>query len=306
MENKAHALAAGIFAILFGVAVVLALFWFGGSKEKTTEYLVVTQQNVTGLNPQAQVRYRGIRVGKVKDIRLERSDVRNTLILIEVDETVPVTQGTIAKLGYQGVTGLAHVQLEENGKDATPLRPDAQGSPPRIAMAQSLFDELGETGSAALKQARTLFANANALLSEENRQHFSGALANLEASTAQLNRLLADQRIHRLGSAIGRIDEAADNANVFFRDARLLLPKVGALSDKLDGMIGDPTSDGAMAAVGKLNDLARDLSTSTRQLNRVLRGIEDSPQSLLFGRPVVAPGPGEPGFVAPNIALGKP
>lgn len=84
MENKAHALAAGIFTILFGVAMVLALFWFGGSKEKTTAYLVVTKENVTGLNPQAQVRYRGIRVGKVKDIRLERSDVSNTLILIEV------------------------------------------------------------------------------------------------------------------------------------------------------------------------------------------------------------------------------
>lgn len=217
-----------------------------------------------------------------------------------------MTKGTIAKLGYQGVTGLAHVQLEENGNDATPLRPGANGSPPRIAMEQSLFDELGETGSAALKQANTLFTNANTLLNEKNRQHLSNTLANLEASTAQLNRLLADERIHRLGSAIGRVDAAADSANVFFRDARLLLPKVGALSDKLDGMIGDPTSDGAIAAVGKINDLTRDLSASTRQLNRVLRVIEDSPQSLLFGRPAAAPGPGEPGFVAPNAALEKP
>lgn len=306
MENKSHALMAGAFTILFSVALVLAIFWFGASKEKTAQYLVVTKQNVTGLNPQAQVRYRGIRVGKVKDIRLDRSDVSNILVLIEVDEAVPVTRGTIAKLGYQGVTGLAHVQLEDTGKDATPLQRDAKGHPPRIVMAQSLFDELGETGSGALKQARALFTNANALLSEENRQNFSKALANLEASTAQLNRILADDRMQRLGSAIGRVDAAADSAQLLLRDTRVLLPKITVLTEKFDVMMGDPGSDGAIAAIGKVNDVARELSTTTRQLNRVLRVIEHSPESLVFGRPAPPPGPGEPGFVAPESAGSKP
>jgi ABC-type transporter Mla subunit MlaD len=35
--------------------------------------------------------------------------------------TVPVTRATTAKLGYQGVTGIAHILLEDSGNDPTPL-----------------------------------------------------------------------------------------------------------------------------------------------------------------------------------------
>ena len=65
MENKAHALVAGVFALLLLMATLAAVWWFGGNREAVSEYLVVTRQSVTGLNLQAQVRYRGIRVGWV-------------------------------------------------------------------------------------------------------------------------------------------------------------------------------------------------------------------------------------------------
>ena len=96
MENKAHALAAGIFTLIIGLAVLGAIYWFGGKREKTTEYLVETTQNVTGLSVQAQVRYRGIRVGKVVDIDLDDENAQKILIRIDIDQDVPMTKGTVA------------------------------------------------------------------------------------------------------------------------------------------------------------------------------------------------------------------
>ena len=84
MENKSHAFVAGLFALLLGVAVLLAIYWLGGNKDETHDYIVVTKQNIGGLNPQAQVRYRGIRVGKVSDIRLDPDDYSNILITIQL------------------------------------------------------------------------------------------------------------------------------------------------------------------------------------------------------------------------------
>ena len=120
MENRSHALIAGLFMLFFGISAVVALKWFGGEQEASNEYLVLTTKNVTGLNVQAKVRYRGVNVGKVEAIELDPNDVRNTLIRIRIKKTIPVTMGTTAKLGYQGVTGLAHVLLEDTGKDASP------------------------------------------------------------------------------------------------------------------------------------------------------------------------------------------
>lgn len=86
MENRSHALIAGLFTLLLGLAAVASVWWFGGKREVSNEFVVVTRQNVTGLSPQGQVRYRGISVGKVQSIDLDPKDVRNILIRIRVNK----------------------------------------------------------------------------------------------------------------------------------------------------------------------------------------------------------------------------
>ena len=304
MENKSHAFIAGVFVLLLGLAALLALYWLGGARDETHDYVVVTKQNIGGLNPQAQVRYRGIRVGKVSDIRLDPDDYSNILVTISVNEDVPLTKGTVAKLNYQGVTGLAHILLLETGKDKAPLVPD-DDKPPKITMIPSLFDELGESGAATLKQAQLLMASANAMLNEENRKHLSATLANLEAvsghmkpalenlngTLVQMRKLMDDQNVRKLSAAAGEVAP-------LLADTRVLVGKMQAATDKLDVAIGDASAGGTSALMPRLNELASDFSTTSRQLSRVLRILEDSPQGLVFGAPALPPGPGEAGFSA--------
>ncbi len=59
------------------------------------------------------MRYKGVAVGKVTDIAFDDVQKGHVLIRIAVDSKAPVsTTGTYAMLGYQGVTGIAHIQLE--------------------------------------------------------------------------------------------------------------------------------------------------------------------------------------------------
>ncbi len=302
MENKSHAFAAGLFALLLGLAAIIALYWLGGARDESHDYIVVTKQNIGGLNPQAQVRYRGIRVGKVSDIRLDPDDYSNILITISVNENVPLTTGTVAKLNYQGVTGLAHILLLETGKDSLPLEPNDE-SPPHIAMIPSLFDELGETGAATLKQAKVLMQSANSLLNDENRAHLTATLANLESASAnlkptlenlnatlvQVKKVLDDRNIKHFSQAAGEVGP-------LLADTRVLVSKMQAATDKLDVAIGDASAGGTSALMPRLNELAQDFSLTSRQLSRVLRILEDTPQGLVFGVPPQSPGPGEAGF----------
>ena len=302
MENKSHAFAAGLFVLLLGAALLSALYWLNGDREATRDYIVVTKQNIGGLNPQAQVRYRGIRVGKVSDIRLDPQDRSNILVTIAVRADVPLSRGTVAKLGYQGVTGLAHILLLETGDGDDPLLQEG-GAPPRIAMIPSLIDELGETGSATLVQAQQLMASANAMLTPDNARRLAATLANLEAASAglkpvlghldttlvQVNKLLDDRNV-------GRLSQAAADVGPLLGDARLLLTRMQATSERIDLAVGDAAGGGAAALVPRLNDMAADFSQTSRQLSRLLRILEESPQGLVFGAPAVPPGPGEAGF----------
>lgn len=179
MENRSHALLAGLFLLILGISAVGALWWFSGRSEETHSYVVETRGNVTGLNLQGQVRYRGIRVGKVESIRLDPKDAKITLITISVRKGVPITKGTTAKLGHQGLTGIAHVLLEDDGRDEAPLA-DGGDDAERIVMQDSLMQELADAGSDALRQARDLLSSMNEILRPENRQAITRMLANLE------------------------------------------------------------------------------------------------------------------------------
>ena len=66
MENRAHALVAGIFVIVLSIAVALIAMRFSGSNIQYNSYQVVTKESVSGLNPQSAVHFRGVNIGKVE------------------------------------------------------------------------------------------------------------------------------------------------------------------------------------------------------------------------------------------------
>src|SRR6187455_3334729 len=106
MENRAHALAAGLFVIVLTAAVAAVAMWFGGGAAARDKYLLISELPVNGLNPQAVVRYRGVTVGKVESIRLKPDNPHFILIRIAVDRDLQLTTNTYAQLGFQGLTGL--------------------------------------------------------------------------------------------------------------------------------------------------------------------------------------------------------
>ncbi len=296
MENRSHALIAGLFTLTLGFAALLVLYVFGEKREETREVMVVTQQNVSGLNPQAQVRYRGIRVGKVLDIRLDPADVRNILILLEVDRLVPLTRGTTAKLSYQGVTGIAHVLLEDSGQDVRALEDDL----PRIAMQPSLLDHLEDALPAVLAQTRQFLEGANEVLNPKNRHSLERSLANLEQATGRMSTSLGQLEKLLSEDNVTGLSKAAQESGPLLGEARKLMTQMRGLSAKADAILGEPSVSGNGDMVNQINGMTSELSATARQLNRVLHMLEDSPQSLVFGSPPGPPGPGEPGFSPPS------
>src|SRR5689334_6401478 len=111
MENRSHALWAGFFTIAMLCATVFAGIWLNRDKTVRTDYLIVTNKAISGLNPQASVRYKGLAVGRVDKIEFDPDVAGQIDIKISIDPDTPITKSTFATLGYQGVTGIAFVQL---------------------------------------------------------------------------------------------------------------------------------------------------------------------------------------------------
>ena len=311
MESRAHALAAGIFTLLLGLASALAVFWLSGKREATNEYILVTQKSVSGLNTQAQVRFRGLRAGKVLDIELDPKNPLDILITISLDASMPVTKGTTAKLNYQGVTGLASVLLEDKGENLEPLT-GVDGELPRIALQPNFMDTLGENAADLMVQMRQVAERTGVLLSEQNVKRIGQTLANVETASsglsgsmkdlpqimASLKQVLSEENMKRLGTTLANLEKVSGEAAPLAADLRSLVANLQGVTKKIDALTGEAGGELSQNTLPRLNVLLQELSVNSRQMSRLLDQIEESPNMLIFGREARRPGPGEAGFSA--------
>ena len=81
MENKSHALAAGIFVLVVAAMLAGLAVWLTRDNANYEQYELSTRDGVSGLQPQAAVRYKGVAVGKVTRIGFDPQVNGNVLIL---------------------------------------------------------------------------------------------------------------------------------------------------------------------------------------------------------------------------------
>lgn len=305
MENRAHALAAGLFVIVFGLALALVAWWFGGTRTLTRDLLLVTQYNVNGLNPLAPVRFRGMKAGKVISITLDPENRQNILVLVRVDADLPLSTATTAQLNSQGITGLSYVQLDDNAQSAE-LLPLNDKKPPRIPLRQTLMDALGDQASDIVGQVGVLTANLNRVLNEENLQHLNRTMKNLEVASDGLRELpqllaaaravLSAENLQRVQNILVHLERTAGESAPLAVEMRALVGSMQGLSTQLETMTGEVGSELVTTSLPRFNGLMSDLQKNSRQMRNLLEGLETTPQALLFGYPVSRPGPGERGF----------
>lgn len=318
MENRSHALMTGFFTIALLIATVLAGIWFNRDRVERTPYEIATTMSIPGLNPQAAVRYRGLEVGKVDDIVFDQSRAGQILIKLSVDTEAPVTKTTFAKLGYQGVTGIAFIQLDDE-KTGSPLLPSDAERVARIPLLPGLLDQLEKRGLVILENAEKMTLRMNELVSPANQKLMLGAFEKVgkaaeayEAIPKQLEPTLArlPELAAKADQSMASFNEMSASATKAVRNYDQLATSLqgpnGAISrlnttvDRVGTSLEAVTSDLELQTLPNLVSMANEAKTSLRAVRRTANTFSDRPQSILFGGPNGTPGPGEPGFVAPT------
>ena len=324
MENKAHALAAGIFVALLSVLLLALASWLTRDTGERDIYEISTRETVTGMQPQAPVRYRGVDVGKVSSIGFDSKTAGNVLMRLEVDRAAPITADTFATLSFQGVTGLSFVQLDDTGKPSPRLVPN-DDTPPRIPLRPGLLAKLQEKGEKILDQVEQVTAKINQVLADPNQKRLAVALDNVGEAAASVSKLSTSMtalldaqfgptRVNipafvknadaTLTSVRGSSDEAKATIAEIGNTARRLNAKDGPIDRLAEGAEGlAHAADSFNAAtLPRINRATEDTSRAVRQLGRAVTGINENPQSLIFGSGPASPGPGEPGFTPPGAS----
>lgn len=305
METRAHHVLIGAFTIgIFLIALGFVLWMSRSSADRSfNDYDVIFTEAVTGLSTGGLVQYNGIKVGEVTRLRLAPDDPRKVIARVRLDASAPVRQDTRAKLGLQGVTGLAFIQLSGGAPGSPPLLPTDKNPVPVIPSEVSALSKLMASGSDVVTSVNDMLIRMNQILSDDNVKRIAGTLEHID----QLSGSLADQR-GDIGTAIKQLSEAtgqlkgtlvtlnamANSTNALIRDdAHAVLQSTQKALESVDRVAG---STGALVdenrdAIDRFtNQGLRQIGPTVLELRETLRSIKQlsdklgASDSLLLGR----------------------
>lgn len=299
MENRSHALIAGLFVIILSAAMALTAKWLSGETTDYTHYILISDGSVSGLNPQAAVRFRGVKIGKVEEIDFDPENLRLIRIRIGVDQNVPLTKGVFAQLGYQGVTGLSYIQLDDDGNQLELLHTN-ETDLARIPMRASTLDNIVITGQDLLNSVNETVKKMNHLLNDQNRERFSHLLENMENATADFSSFTKQLQpnLKSFPELTSKTNSLLGNADQLVKNINRVVEKIGQQGGVIDGL--SQSAEELADTIPRIQEAIDSVKQGTRSVDRILLQFEEQPGSFIFGKAALPPGPGEKGFISPQ------
>lgn len=213
METRANYVLIGLFTILGFIGMLAFALWFGRIElDRQFAYYDVKFTSVSGLARASDVRFAGLPVGQVVEVKLSPDNDGTILVRLEVAQNTPVRTGSLATIESQGVTGVSYVGISP-GKVTDPLLRDTTDLEiPLIPPGRSMLQSLSEDAPELLAEVLAVVKDVRALISDENVGRVDNILANLEKASEGFAQSLDDFTV--VASAISGFAIEISNFNV--------------------------------------------------------------------------------------------
>lgn len=307
MENKVNYTLVGVFVLALSAALIGTLLWLTvGTEEKQYDiYRLFFRDSVAGLNPKAAVRLRGVAVGEVASIALDRKQPDRVIVDLKIERGTPILESTKAVLATQGLTGIAAIELSVDNPNAPALKRREDEPFPVIPTGPSLVQRLDNAVTQVLGDFGKLSNRLQALLDQDNLDAVHDTLGNLRTLSAALAKQTAT--LDQVLSATADTAEAASGAAKEIRTLGARLKTTVGLVDDTVRSFGQTARTLDTAVAGTRRDLQQfagsagpelagllaELRRMTEVVERLGGELERNPRMLLFGRKNDHPGPGE-------------
>ena len=293
MEKHVNYAMVGLFVILLGAAWLAISLWLalGDFATSYTRYQVYMDESVSGLYLDAPVKYRGVEIGKVREIELNPLVLDQVQLTLDIVSNVPIKEDTIAVLTVQGLTGIAFIDLTGGSLEAPLLDAGDDELYPVIRSDPSFFSRLDRSGSDLIANMNVLALGLAKLLDGETRQSIKQMINNVRDVTTAL----ADQK-ESMGASVAGIPALLQRIDETTREFEKMARKITVTSDSIDQYVNNSGSGVQQFSQQTLPEFGA-LISELRRLADTMQGLgqklEEDPRVLLYGRDLEAPGPGE-------------
>lgn len=322
MESKVNYTLVGVFVLLFSAALLAFAFWLGkynDDESKYQRYKVFITESVSGLSPEAAVKFHGVTVGMVESMDINPRNSEEVELTLKIEKKAPIKVDSTATLKFFGITGLAFIEISGGAKNA-PLLATSLENPGIIPTTPSIIKRIDESLGQVADTLTDTLGHINGVLSTNNTKNISETLENLKNFThkfhdyqRQIDLLLKNsvETENNLNRTMAKVSDSADSVNqsadtfkIVMRDrmdptlksmhetsekSRVLIQKIEQSIDRGDYDLNSIASP----ATSELNTLLEETRLLSIEMERTLKSLRESPSDILFKQSNPKPGPGE-------------
>ncbi len=315
METRASYILVGSFVLgLIGAGFAFVV-WLSSVQfeEVPRRYVIYFKGSVSGLAVASPVRYRGVPVGVVSDIRIDPRNIERIRVTVDISAETPIKADTEATLRLQGITGIAFILLSGGTHGSPALEPEPDKKLAVIPSRRSGLQQVLETAPELFEKAVILADRLARLVDDRNLETVTKTLDNVRILTGMLaeRRGKLDRLIEDAGATVGALRRVSDSieglatdlrartgpltdqATGVMTDARTTMAEVRAATRSLDKTVDlleavvaenrDPLRDFAAGGLYEISHFVSEARTLVNGLARLSAQIERSPARFFFG-----------------------
>ncbi|NIR69458.1 MCE family protein [candidate division KSB1 bacterium] len=301
--------------VIGSLAVISLIAFFTSEKylrKRDTYFIGYEDVSVSGLEVGSPVKYLGVKVGTITDIRIDPEDVSRIIVKVELKEGTPIKKDARADIVSMGITGLKMIEIHGASKEADLLSEGEfikAGSSEEITgkaevvaeKMERVFNNLQRfTRPANLEKIMQMIERTSAALDQvesmlrENRHGIQKSIRAAQDITAQLDttsQLLQSSadRVHRIvySDTVAQILASTRDVSIKLKEANLeqLIQQLSQVADRTNQLLIQVNEGMERGSVDFLSSM-RELRTTLENLNSVSRLIQEDPSVLVRGTKV--------------------
>jgi phospholipid/cholesterol/gamma-HCH transport system substrate-binding protein len=263
MEYRRSEIGAGIFLLISFVILAVMIFAVSDIQslfKKKKEFKVLFRYS-DGIEKNAQVRYAGVKIGKVTHVRVAPESSDKVELTLSVYSDAVIKRDTTAAIKTLGLVGGKYVELTGGSSKALPIEPGG------VLIGEESFklEDLTKAGLEAVGKLKNVANNLNAMLGDPaTTKSIKVIVKNLQDTSENLKVMTSSkeevaQGLKNLPELIKKLDETTANLKL--------------LTTKTDKLVDDNKK--------KIDDTLENVKQMTQNLKETTDDLKKHPWKLI-------------------------
>ncbi len=267
MVTRAQKIRLGIFIIAAMTVVIIAVGTLSYDRifdTKDIYHIAYEDVSVSGLDVGSQVKYLGLNVGNVRNIKIDPKDINRIIVTIAIDEGTPIKEDVRAEISMIGITGLKQIELRGGTVESDMLKPGGYIQP-----GKSITEDITGRAEVITEKLELVLNNLIELSSTENQERIFSFVDESAQTVRQVGDIVNENR--------ERMDRTMANLDTLVVELKGMSMAANSAARAFDRFLASDTLNTMLADMQEITGTVRevDLSKLINDVNQVLISLDD-------------------------------